>query len=180
MEEDLKVVISRSHGTDQKCSEISISEILEVEWSNISGGVQRRQSGYSLYGFIPYATAMKLVNCSGEHEKYGSNARVLIRRPDSDKYKPGYQILMRQAGPKPHSNISKERPSGQQPCTKAILSLLPSEGFQTRGNIRNELYSIGYKKSTVTNAFRTLIKNEKIHCTGSSNSKYQKIFLNKS
>ncbi|MEQ2425800.1 hypothetical protein [Enterocloster hominis (ex Hitch et al. 2024)] len=180
MEEKLKVIISRAHQRFgmQKSSEISVSKINDVHWSNISGGVNQRQHGYSLYGYISYKDAPTYVNCSGLHDYESNEAKVLIHKetPGSEYY-PGYRYLVKQAGSKPTLPVRKTRLNGEPPCTKKILILL-KRGPKTRGDIRNELSALGYETSRIRNAINQLKRQNKIICTGSPCSAFQEIRLN--
>lgn len=186
MEEDytevLTVLISRASGDPYK-AEISINEIDNVHWDDVSGGAHKVNGYYSLFGYIPYELACSCgISCSGRHSYYHNDAKICIQFQinQSEKFKQGYQALLNEAGPKPESKISRNRPYGAGPCTKYILTRLNFSSIKqlTRGEIRNELYTIGYKSYTVSNAFRALLIQEKIQNVGSPNSKYQIIILN--
>ena len=167
------------HPSDNTINEISISEIGNVHWDNISGGTQNKSGSYSLYGYIEYSLAAKLVKCSGRHD-YGYNqAKICIpkRANSSSKYMDGYKELLKQAGDPPPSIISQNRPKNAPPCTKAILGLLKNSDL-TRGELRQLLLVKGYQSNTILNAIRSLQKNEKIITKGSNYSKYQIIKTN--
>lgn len=176
--EDFKVLIGRSPRGDSKVSEISISDISNVRWDNTSGGIQQKSSGYFLYGYISYEQAMELVDCSGSHDYYHNDAKVLIKtqKPKSPYYL-GYKKLCEMAGPKPQSRISQDRPKGEPPCTKKILLLLRSQNKKTRYALRKELLDIGYQSTTIRNAIKRLEFQEKIICDGSPYKKNQLISL---
>ena len=49
-----------------------------VKWDNISGGIYIKQSGYSLYGYIPYSLAVKIgLDCSGRHDSANDSFRLI-------------------------------------------------------------------------------------------------------
>ncbi len=152
--EDLNVIICRQP-QDYHCSPISISEISGVHWDNISGGVKRKQAGYSLYGYIDYNKAVQLVSCSGSHARYDNSAKVCIPRSEnkSSPYKEGYKELKKKAGEKPKNSV---RPPGTPPCTRRILHLLDGKPLITRGELRNLLCQEGYQVTTVRNAINAL------------------------
>ena len=175
-EKELYVLIMRSHGGN-KCSPININELSNVQWGDMSGGYRKRQSGNSLYGYIPYERAMELVDCSGQHNRGYNDARVLIvKQRRNDPYYEGYKALLNEAGEKPKSRISLERPDGEPPCTQKLLSLL-STGPKTRDCIRSELLAIGYQETTIRGAIYRLKTQEKIICDGPPQSKNQLISL---
>ena len=170
---ELVVVISR-HPSAHTSSEILISEIEGIKWDNLSGGVNKKQSGYSLYGYIPYELAKKYVDCSGNHD-YGYNmAKICI--PESlnkdAKYIDGYNILCKLAGKKPDGVIKSKRPKGGKPCTKRILMILDEQEFIYRGELRTRLKDEGYKV-IVRNALYSLRKQSKIKTEGSPYSPKQ-------
>lgn len=169
-EKELYVLIMRSHGGN-RCSPININEISDVHWGDMSDGCRKRQSGNSLYGYIPYERAMELVDCSGRHNRGYNDARVLIvKQGRNDQYYEGYKALLKKAEEKPKSRISLERPDGEPPCTQKLLSLL-SAGPKTRGYIRSELLAIGYQETTVRGAIYRLKAQEKIICDGPPKAK---------
>ena len=164
--ENLYVIITRQSGS-YKSAEICIDDISGVHWDNISGGVRRRQSGYSLYGYIPYKLAVKLeIACSGLHD-YGRNeAKICIPALNSKDplYKEGYKHLADIAGPKPKGEISYSRPKGQGPCSKKILAILNEEGEITRSELRSRLLEIGYPSSMIRNALERMKLEHRIEC----------------
>lgn len=170
----LKVCIKRTHNSYNE-DEICIDEIENPHWDNISGGVQRRQYGYSLYGYIPYQLAMQLnISCSGRHNKNGNSAKVLIIKPDyNSEYYEGYKALCTEAGEKP--KLPQKHPLGTPPTTQMIISLL-SDGPLTRGEIKNKLSDLGYY-TNYGQAINRLKASDKIECQGSPNSKFQIISL---
>lgn len=175
-EENLLVEITRSHGS-LKVAEISVSELYDLDWRTESGGYHKRSGGYSLYAKIPYSMMKELVDCSGKHDNGKNDGLVLILKqyPGSNYYK-GYKYLLENADPKPQSDISKQRPVGQPPCTKKILSLL-NDGPKTHGCVRSALLDIGYQETTIRGAIYRLKVQEKIICEGPPQSKNQLISL---
>ena len=160
--------------SNYRCAEYDADKISNVHWDNISGGVNRRQAGYSLYGYIPYEDAAELIDCSGRHNYGYNDAKVCIRASDnkSERYQDGYKLLVNQAGTKPSSST---RPSGAQPCTKRILSLLDEVGEITRSELREKLMDEGYNDTTIRNAIKRLENQWKIKMDGPSQSPRQKI-----
>lgn len=177
--ESLKVIICRSCG-DYAQDEVDAELIDNVHWDKISGGVHKRQSGYSLYGYIPYDMAEKLsIKCSGRHNWGYNDAKVCIQASNNKgEYRKGYNYLVKQAGPKPQSDISIGRPDGQGPCTKKILFLLKEREVVERGELREEIVELGYQRNTFCNAMRALVKQGKIVLIGPPQSCHQKVSLN--
>ena len=162
----LYVIITRQSG-NYKHAKICIDDISSVHWDNISGGVRRRQSGYSLYGYIPYKLAAKSgIACSGLHD-YGRNeAKICIPAFNSKEplYREGYKHLVDIAGPKPKGEISYSRPKGQGPCSKKILAILNEQGEITRSELRSRLLEIGYPSSMIRNALERMKLEHRIEC----------------
>ena len=172
-EHELVVVISRQPSAHVG-NEILIAEIEDVKWDNISGGVNKKQSGYSLYGYIPYKLAKKYVDCSGEHD-YGYNmAKICIPASANKdaKYKEGYNVLCKLAGKKPEGGIKDKRPEGGKPCTKRILMILDEQEFIYRGELRIKLKDEGYKVN-IGGAINRLRDQSKIITEGSPQSPKQ-------
>lgn len=172
---DLKVTIMRHPQSYTKKGTISINEIFGVHWDCESGGIHRKQSGYSLYGYIDYSVGKELVDCSGQHDKGYNNMKICIPA----KYNKGeaYKILLEEAGDKPRSRISIERPKGYPPCSRRILEILDDSPL-TRKQLRAILLEDGYQKETIRNAINRLGKNLKLSFSGSSNSPKQIIQKN--
>lgn len=177
---DLKVFITR-HPQDYIGGEISISKIRDVKWDSISGGVKRKQNGYSLYGHIDYNIAKNIVNCSGFHDYGYNDAKICIpySKNNCPEYQKGYKQLESQAEDKPPSPISITRPTGFPPCTKHILEILASNSPQTRGDLRNTVTTDGYPLKTFRSALNSLKKQGKIILEGNSCSSKQIISLTK-
>lgn len=182
---DNKPVVQICRGMDGAVADIEIEKINSVHWDDTTGGYQSNLGHYEMFGYIPYDTAVKLVDCSGTHANIAKNAKVRICKPEpkknpaDKKYVEGYNILLSQAGQKPKSIIAQNRPTGEPPCTKKILQLL-SDGPMHREILRKKLYKIGYKKQTVLNAIRALsntIGDGRIICIGSSYSPKQVLCL---
>lgn len=177
MEEDSKIYIQRGHGSNQPGCFVPLKDLHGVRWDNESGGIHRRQRGYSLYGYVNYKDFKNILKCSGEHDYGYNDMKVLIPRVKAGEpeYKT-YKYLMGLAGPKPC--CPSNRPKGMPPRTTQTLILL-ADGAKTRGCLRNELSSLGYDLQTFPCTIKALIKQEKIICTGSPNSKNQLIQLKK-
>lgn len=164
--ENLYVIITRQSG-NYKQAEICVDDISCVKWSDISGGVQQRQGGNSLHGYIPYKLAAKLdIACSGSHD-YGDNeAKICIPAFNlkDPHYKEGYQYLLDIAGPKPKGEISRSRPEGQGPCSKKIVAILNERKEITRSELRSQLLEIGYPSSTIRNTLERMKLEHRIEC----------------
>lgn len=170
---ELKVCITRSP-RDFISGEISVSAISGVKWDNISGGVKRNQSGYSLYGYIDYESAKKLVKCSGMHN-YGNNEAKICIPASANKDKEGYKYLCEIAGKKPSGTIKSNRPEGGKPCTVRILGELEKQGEMTRKNLRKIICDEGYQIKTFRNAINYLKRQKRISVIGEGTSPNQKI-----
>lgn len=127
----MEVIIERSTGSYPQVA-VDVEKISGIHWDNISGGVNARQAGYSLYGYINYSLATKLGLTSGQHEFYGNDAKVMIPKSLNCQfpYKDGYKSLLNRAGEKPSSHRNKL--NRKTPCTVRILQLLEN-GEKTRG-----------------------------------------------
>lgn len=99
---NLEVIIKRSR-TDWHESPINVEKVHKPHWDNCSGGIYESQRGYSLYGYIDYSLAEALVACSGSHEHFCNEAKIMIPANLNSKqpYKDGYNYLKELAGKKP-------------------------------------------------------------------------------
>ena len=150
------------------CAEYPAERIQNVKWDNISGGVNKKQAGYSLYGYIPYKEAAKLIDCSGQHDFGYNDAKVCIRAIDNKdpSYKKGYNYLMKCAGTKPYSNYNA---AGLPPCTKRILLILDEKEEITRLELREKLQNEGYNNDLVCGAIKRLEKSQRITISDARN-----------
>ena len=155
------VVIKRSARAVMS-GEIDVEEISGIHWDKVSGGVHERQGGYSIFGYIDYARAAELVDCSGTHGQYGNRAKIMIPASLNRKapYREGYQELMDRLGFKCEAHY---RYPGQIPCTKRILAILKEHGPQTRGAIRDMLAKEKYPGVQVARALNRMEKDGRIH-----------------
>ncbi len=172
----MKVRIKRSFCDREEAAEVDVSQIDNCRWDNISGGYGKRHAGYALYGYIPYEEAAKLVNCSGRHEDYGYQVKIMIPKSwnREDPYKEGYRHLIQHAGIKP-----KFRKDGQIPCTKRIILIVGNEGVVKRKQLREQLISEGYPKMQIAGALKCMKQDGRLILTGSPNSPYQLIKIGK-
>ena len=171
---ELKVCIKRSP-SDFISGEIPVSAISGVKWDNISGGVKRNQSGYSLYGYIDYELTK---NCEMFwNANYGNNeAKICIpASANQGEYKEGYKYLCKIAGGKPSGTIKSNRPEGGKPCTVRILEELEKQGEMTRKNLRKIICDEGYQIKTFRNTIYYLKRQKRISVIGEGTSPNQKI-----
>lgn len=155
------VMISRQPSTDG--TDYDAEKIIGVRWDNISGGYQKRQAGYSLYGYIPYSEAVELVACSGRHGGYDNLAKVFIVKPKNKKsaYWEGYQYLMELAGEKPASKLNTHPYA--YPLRKRLLEVLQANGnIMQRDDLRKILNAERYKSSSIRDALRSMVKDGRI------------------
>lgn len=178
--DDLEVLIVR-HSGDWRMGAVRVADIKRVHWDNISGGVYRRQRGYSLYGYVPYDLAMETVACSGTHAHYGNNAKVkIVKEEKGSVYYEGYQYLLSLAGPKPHYNSN---PLHLPPCTKAIIAFLEEHeeehegGFVTRRELRAWIKEKGYELPRYRRAIRQLIETGSIFLRRYKNPSNDEIYI---
>lgn len=168
-----KVLIKRSAKDYYSPAECDVEQINNVHWDNLSGGYHQKQAGFSLYGYIPYKLAEKLVACSGNHEYMGNDVKIVIPANLNNKppFKEGYKILSKNAGEKP------QRTTVGTPCTKAIIKILNEANNHTleRKMLRAKLLEKGYEKNRILHAIRRLESQGKIKTSGSSYSIFQKI-----
>lgn len=166
---NLKVIICRQPSNHEH-GEISVSEIHDVKWDSISGGVNAPQGFWSLYGYINYDRAAELVACSGMHGGYGGPAKICIcKSHNAAEHAEGYAYLEKLAGVKPkslRSPISLTRPKGAPPCTKKILSVLQDtslcNGTMSRKELRTIIKEAGYLSQTFRSAIYALKDGEDI------------------
>ena len=157
----MEVMIERSANSCPQVP-VDVKIISSIHWDNISGGVNARQSGYSLYGYINYKLATKLGLTSGQHESYGNDAKVMIPKSlnDNSPYNEGYKYLLKRAGKKPSSH--RNRLTGKTPCTERILQLL-EDGDKTREEIRSVLLQENYTAERIRGALNRMNKDGRIH-----------------
>lgn len=176
MDEEYKVCIKRS-AKAPKTSEVSISKINGVKCDNQSGGYGSIQSGYSLHGYISYNDAMELVDCSGMHEHYHTDVKIVIPASlnKEDKYRKGYEILLKKARSKPVS-IHKRTINGIT-CTKQIIKFLEISHSMPRRELRKKIIEYGYTMSQFQSAIYRLKSQGKISCPGDGRNPSQMISL---
>ena len=167
----MKVLIKRN-ADSFKVGEIDAEEIFNVRWDNISGGVNKRQAGYSLYGNIDYDKASDLVACSGRHGFYNSSAKVMIPANLNKEapYREGYKYLANLAGEKPRPE--SEYVARKMPCTKRILEELEDGGVE-RKVLRDKLQEEGYPVNRIAGALKRMVNDGRIVAQGSPNSPHQ-------
>lgn len=161
-----EVVICRQRGGTQAL--YNIYQMQNVHWDCVSGGVNKRQNGYSLYALIPYEDAEKLVDCSGLHSFGGNYARICICKSHntgrrSDAYRRLVEMVTKA---KPKSQISQNRPKGQPPCSVKIRELLTTHASLSRKELRAELKEIGYQTNTIRGAIKRMRLNGEIIVEG--------------
>ena len=172
------VRIIRSPGYYTKIGEINIDAISHVIYDNISGGINKRQPGYSLYGYIDYSVAMELVDCSGEHEEIARSAKICIPKKLNTKepYWSAYRELeSRVENYHPTGMIKRRRPEGGKPCTKRIEDILTDVKEIRRKELRNMLAKEGYYEATVRSALKTLEWEGRLDFSESSGNKLSQI-----
>ena len=156
--------------------EIAVKNLSNIRWDNVSGGYHVRQRGYSLFADLDYALGNKLGLCSGRHSYFKTDIKVMIPKganQDTPEHKKAYKFLAAEAGKKPKPiPLTKQ---GYPPLTKYILTLLSDHPW-IRGELRDKVISEGYKVN-FAGAVKRLEKQKKIKLFGSSNSKFQKIYL---
>ncbi len=170
----LDVEVCRSVGGRYASAIIDAEEIIGVKWDNVSGGIHKKQNGYSLYGYIPYSRAVELgLDCSGMHDRGYNDAKICIPESINRKeHKEGYKYLRDEAGKKP---VNHRKTVAHKPCTKMILELLSESSVMERGELRDKILEFGYEGTTFRNAIRTLIKTNRIVTEGTPQSPHQKI-----
>ncbi len=155
-DEDFKVWFSRDPYSN-KGNEYPAEKITGVRWDKVSGGLHKHQSGYSLYGYIPYKDVAELLSdCSGQHDFGDNDGKICIpaspnRKPE---YRDGYKMLLEKAGPKPSSSREHSLP----PCTQRILELAPISRVELFKQLNNE----GYTSKRISGAITRLKNTNKI------------------
>ena len=178
MDEEYHVLIVRQPNRYTNCGEICIDRIFDVHWDNLSGGYRVHQPGYSLYGYISYSDAMRLVDCSGRHDEYNNDVKICIPKSmNTGKYRKGYLELCRQAGEKPKS--SKPRVNNGIPCTKTILGYIEAQDNKTvaRGILRKYINECGFASKQLSRALYSLQLQNKVACPGDGRDPSQQISL---
>ena len=176
--EEGKVVICRMPG-GRDAGEYKTRKIHGVHWSQQSGGVHKVSGCYHLYGYAPYSEVKDIVDCSGMHDFGYNDMKICILKSHniSSQYRKEYLKLERQAGEKPRSIISKNRPKGGIPCTNRILAILNTKSPITRGELRTMLVKEGYAVETFRGAAKRLYLQKLIFMEGAAYSPAQLIHL---
>ena len=152
------VLICR-HPGDWRCGAFLADQISNVRWDCISGGVNRPQNGFSLYGYVPYELAMDIVACSGRHNFGGNDIKICITaagNKDNPKYQAAYYSLVEKADERSRCGVAGKTPPGAPSCIKRIRELLSEKKASTRRELRTTLLDEGYKTETIRDAVKNL------------------------
>ena len=170
-----KVLICRQPG-DWRGGAYEAGKIKGVKWDCVSGGVFKRQNGWSLYGYIPYEDAMELVACSGVHN-YGYNpAKICITasgNKDDPQYRAAYYGLVEKADERGKCGLAEHCPPGKPMCTKRIREIMYDVGVISRGELKKTLIEEGYDKTIVAESIKNLHCQSILEFEGDSRSSKQ-------
>lgn len=169
------VLICRSPGA-YNCAVFDAAKIQGIHWGCVSGGFQRIQNGWSLYGYIPYEDAMDLGLCSGRHNFGYNDAKICITatgNKDNPEYRVAYYGLVEMADEKAKWGIAAKCPTGAPSCTKRIRQLLADTPEISRCNLRTTLCGEGYDGKTITEAINNLKWQKILELDGDSRSPKQ-------
>lgn len=184
----MDVYITRAPIDYKKAARIDVKEIESFHWSYECGGTKKKTADTFLYGYIPYKLAADIVDCSGAHEEYGNNAKICILKGLNERNgcQEGYDYCVAHANnERPKSCVSRNRPQGAPPCTKAIIRILEQQPDKTltREELRNIIINEkGYLATTFRSAIKSLTnpkgkKSPIVKAEGSSLSSKQKLTL---
>ena len=167
----MEVIVKRSIRSYPQVA-IDVKQINNVHWDNVSGGVNAKQAGYSLYGYIDYEYATELELTSGRHLDYNNGAKIMIPNSLNRKmpYREGYAYLLSRAGVKPHTRYNQSF-SGK-PCTTRTLEIL-RDGSKTRAEIRSILLSENYTSDQIRRALNRMDKDGRIEYAKKGNPQKQ-------
>lgn len=173
------VLICR-HPGDYEGGPFPADKISNVHWGCVSGGVNRRQNGFSLYGYAPYEDVMDIVACSGRHNFGYNDMKICItaaNNKDNPKYRAAYYSLVEKADEKSRCGIAGKCPPGAPSCTKRIREIMAEKKTTTRRELRNSLLDEGYKTETIRDAIKNLRYQEFLEAEGDWRSPSQIIRL---
>lgn len=168
------VIICRSPG-DWKRGVYEADKICDVNWGRVSGGIQKLQNGWSIYGNIPYEDAEEIVACSGRHS-FATIARICVTasgNKDNPQYKAAYYSLVEKADEKRGWGIASGCPKGKPICTKRIREIMSEVKQITRGELKEKLDSEGYARETINESIKNLHWQEILEFEGDSRSHKQ-------
>lgn len=165
------VIICRSPG-DLEGGPYEASRIENVHWGRCSGGVNRIQSGWSLYGYIPYEDAEKVVACSGRHN-FGYNVSKICITASDNTDRPAYYRLVEQADERGGCGIASDCPKGAPSATRRIRQIVGEKGEISRGELKSFMLAEGYRKEVIPLAIKNLHLQNVLSLIGDSRSPKQ-------
>lgn len=165
------VIICRSPGK-YKDALYAASKIERVHWGRCSGGVNRLQNGWSLYGYIPYEDAEELVACSGRHN-FGYNEAKICIVASCNADRPAYYRLVEQADERGGCGIAANCPKGAPSATKRIRQIVGEKREISRGELKSFMLAEGYSKEVIPLAIKNLHLQNVLSLIGDSRSPKQ-------
>lgn len=154
---ELPVVIVRQDGGEAglQTEVVSAKDICRPDWCDVSGGVHKKQAGYSIYGYLPYSDFKDKVKCNGRHD-WGKNemkVKVLPPARSGAIYRAGYSYLEEIVGPKP----TKETNRGVSNRIKEILR--ENGNHMIRAELRKQVLE-DFEAPSFQRAMWKLVKDE--------------------
>lgn len=173
------VLICR-HPGDYECGPYMADKISGVHWDCVSGGINRRQHGFSLYGYVDYEDAMDIVACSGRHNFGYNEMKICITasaNKDDSRYRAAYYSLVEKADEKGRCGIARNCPPGFPSCTKRIREVLSKNNETTKRELKSTLLAEGYQAETISESIKNLRYQEVLETEGNPCSLSQVIRL---
>ncbi len=167
------VIICRRPG-DYEGGLYDASKIKNIHWGRCSGGVNRLQNGWSLYGYIPYEDAEELVACSGRHN-FGYNDAKICVVASTNADRPAYYRLVEMADERAGCGIAGGCPKGAPSATKRIRQIVAEKGEVSRGELKSLMLEEGYSKGVIPKAIKLLYQQNVLSLDGDSRSPKQVI-----
>lgn len=185
-----KVIICRNPETPNSAtSECPVDMITGIRWDFLSGGYGKNTNKYYLYGYIPYRMAMRLVDCSGRHSGYNSDAKICIVKSKNRqaKYMKNYiqmvrdlrsntkepkQIRLCDIEIEKYENRNKPKPESEKPltCKQTMLLALKENNGQLRRRDLMDAVRDNFKLSTFRKVIKRMAADGLVTLEGSNDS----------
>lgn len=186
------VNICRNPGSiNPRISECPVEYLDNIHWDFQSGGFRKTTSRDYLYGYIDYAKAARMVNCSGLHEHFRNDAKVCIVKNHNKSAKhmkayiglvealynsttDNYQKQCCELALDVYYNRNKRKGKEKSPTCKQtiLLAIDENNGQIERGKLLDTIKA-AYSLSSFRKAMKKLVSEKAITLEGSNNSRYQ-------
>jgi hypothetical protein len=129
-----------------------LSEIKNIHWAIVSGGVGARAPDYFLYGYVNCQAALEgEIAHSGTHGPCPHSIKVVILKKDNEPEV--MRLLMEEAGPKPECPPS---------CAEDALKYVQQQGEVLGPDLRAYLQSLGHHPMQINKVLLRLERRGKL------------------